>query len=79
MQHLVNYGEKPQLFFYALVDKNDKQEDCLPLSMTLKFLEKFQLPQAKVEITTTKTFEHTIEKLREIVVRINEKTMAEGG
>jgi hypothetical protein len=50
MQHLVNYGQEAQLFFYALVDKNDPKQDCLPLSYTYKFLETFSLPKIKVEI-----------------------------
>ena len=47
MQHLVNYGNEAHLFFYALVDKNNRKEDCIPLSSTFKFLEKHQLPKVK--------------------------------
>jgi len=47
MQHLVNYGKEAHLFFYALVDKNNRKEDCIPLSSTFKFLEKHQLPKVK--------------------------------
>ncbi len=79
MQHLVNYGQEAQLFFYALVEKQNKVEDCMPLSRTFKFLEKFSLPRVKCEIVQTKTIDHTIEKLREIVVGMNQKTMKEGG
>lgn len=79
MQHLVNYGQEAQLFFYALVEKQNKIEDCMPLSRTFKFLEKFGLPRVKCEIVQTKTIDHTIEKLREIVVGMNQKTMKEGG
>lgn len=50
MQHLVNYGQEAQLYFYALVDKNDNKDECLPLSYTYKFLETFGLPKIKVEI-----------------------------
>ena len=48
MQHFVDYGEKPQLFFYALVEKEDLVNDCLPTSVAIKFLDVFGLPKIKL-------------------------------
>jgi ATP-dependent RNA circularization protein (DNA/RNA ligase family) len=79
MQHLVNYGQEAQLFFYALIDKNNRKEDCLPLSSTFKFLERHQLPRVKCETIEAKSIDDTYERLREVVVKLNEMTMKEGG
>lgn len=79
MQHLIDYGKEPQLFFYALVEKDNLIDDCQPTSTTFKFLDYFGLPKAKCQIFQTQSFEQTIEKLREIVVAMNELTMKEGG
>ena len=68
LQHLVNYGNEAQLFFYSLVEKNNKVDDCLPLSVTFKFLQKFKLPAVKFDVKEAKTIEHTYEQLRQMVV-----------
>lgn len=47
LQHLVDYGKQPQLYFYALVEKNSRTEDCQPTSAAYKFLETYGLPAAK--------------------------------
>ena len=57
MQHLVNYGNQPQLFFYALIEKDNLRDDCLPLSTTSKFLEKNGLPRVKHEVREANTVE----------------------
>jgi hypothetical protein len=53
MQHLVDYGKEPQLFFYALVEKNNLEENCQATSTTFKFLDFFALPKAKCQIIIT--------------------------
>lgn len=64
MQHLIDYGKEPQLFFYALVEKDNLVDDCQATSITFKFLDYFALPRAKCEIFQTQSFDQTIEKLR---------------
>ena len=71
MQHLVHYGQEAQLLFYALVEKDNNEDDCLPLSSTFKFLEQFNLPSVKKEIKPAKTVEEVMYKLKEIVIDIN--------
>lgn len=60
MQHLIDYGKEPQLFFYALVEKDNLIDNCEATSITFKFLDFFGLPKAKCETTATQSYEHTI-------------------
>lgn len=56
MQHLIDYGKEPQLFFYALVEKDNLVDDCQATSTTFKFLDYFGLPKAKCEIFQAQSF-----------------------
>ena len=79
MQHLVDYGKQPQLFFYALVAKENRIDDCLPTSAAYKFIEAHGLPAAKCQRYEAETIDDVLERLRAIVVATNEQTMRDGG
>lgn len=79
LQHLVDYGKQPQLYFYALVRKDSRSEDCQSTSAAYKFIETYGLPAAKVRREEADGWEEAVEKLRGTVVRTSEQTMREGG
>lgn len=79
MQHIIDYGKEPQLFFYALVEKENRVDECQSTSAAYKFLATYGLPAAKCQTIPTQSYEQTMEQLRSIVVAMNELTMKEGG
>jgi hypothetical protein len=60
LQHLVDYGKQPQLFFYALVEKSSLADSCHPTSLAYKFIEAHGLPAAKCRRIEAESFEEAV-------------------
>lgn len=78
-QHVVHYGPTPILAFYALVEKEDRLANCRPVDECLQLCQRMGVPHVQFELLNVPSFERLKLLLKDLVEKIQQMDMHEGG